>query len=169
MQIRRLTPADARVFQTLRLAALNESPSAFSSSFEEEKNFPVSLIEERLAVKADRGSFGAFEDGCLIGYVALGREGKVKLEHKALIWGLYVAPEARGKGIARALMNEALWLANSVPGIKQINLSVNANNAAAIQLYESLGFQAFGREPNAMLVMGELHDEIHMYLRAEGG
>lgn len=67
MHIRRLTPADASAFQALRLCALLEAPFAFGSSYEEEKDFPVSTIEERLAVKADRGLFGAFENETLIG------------------------------------------------------------------------------------------------------
>ena len=107
MKIRRLTPADACAFQQLRLAALQEAPSAFGSSYEEEKLFPASIIEGRLAVKPDRGSFGAFENDALTGLVGLGRADMTRLAHKALIWGMYVIPELRGKGIARALLVEA--------------------------------------------------------------
>lgn len=169
MRIRRLTPKDAAAFQTLRLAALKDTPSAFGSSYEEEKDFPASFIEGRLAEKADRGPFGAFEGETLVGLVALGRENMLKLAHKALIWGLYVKPEARGKGIARALLLEALSLARSVSEVKQVNLCVNASNADAIHLYESVGLKAFGREPGAMCIDGELQDEIHMYLRLTNG
>jgi RimJ/RimL family protein N-acetyltransferase len=165
MHIRRLTPEDASAFQALRLAALREEPAAFGSSFEEEANLPASVIEGRLAPKADRGAFGAFEDRELVGLVALGREGMSKLAHKGLIWGMYVKPSQRGKGIARALLHEALFLARSVPGVVQVNLSVNASNTSAIRLYESAGFKGFGHEPGAMHINGEFHDELHMYLR----
>lgn len=120
-------------------------------------------------MKPDRGVFGAFEGTSLIGLVALGRENMRKLEHKALIWGMYVAPIARGNGVGRALLLEALALARSVPAIRQVNLCVNASNTAAIHLYSSVGFKTFGREPGAMLIDGELHDEIHMCLRFTGG
>lgn len=169
MHIRRLTPADATAFQALRLAALKDTPSAFGSSYEEEKDFPASVIEGRLAEKSDRGPFGAFEGETLVGLVALGRESMQKLAHKAVIWGMYVKPEARGKGVARALLLEALSLARSVPEVKQVNLCVNASNAGAIRLYESVGFKAFGYEPGAMLISGELHDEIQMSLRLTNG
>jgi len=165
MHIRRLTPADAAVFQPFRLVALQDAPTAFGSSFQEEKEFPVSVIEGRLAVKADRGPFGAFQDEEMVGLVALGRENMKNLAHKALIWGMYVKPEHRGKGIAKALLREALSLAKSVPEVLQVNLSVNASNAGAIKLYESFGFKSFGREPGAMCINGELHDELHMVLR----
>jgi len=169
MQIRRLTPADATAFQPLRLAALREAPSAFGSSYEEEVAFPASVIEGRLAEKPDRGPFGAFEGNELVGLVALGRENMNKLSHKALIWGMYVAPKARGKGVGRALLREALSLARSVPGVRQVNVSVNATNAGAIALYESVGFKVYGREPCALLVNGVPHEELHMCLRFTDG
>jgi len=169
MAIRRLIPSDSSSFQALRLAALRDVPSAFGSSYEEEKDVSASILESRLETKADRGVFGAFEDASVIGLVALGRESMRKLEHKAFIWGMYVAPLARGKGIGRALLLEALALARSVPAVRQVNLSVTAGNAAAIHLYDSVGFKAFGREPDALLMDGVLHDEIHMCLRIARG
>ena len=164
MLIRRLTPTDAQAFQAFRLAALQEAPSAFGSSYEEEKDFPASIIEGRLALKTDRGPFGAFVDGNLIGLVALGRENMNKLSHKALVWGMYVLPEFRGKGVARALLAEVLALARSIPEVTQVNLAVNASNSVAIRLYESAGFKKFGCEPNALCINGKYHDEVHMHL-----
>lgn len=165
MHIRRLKPEDAAAFQAFRLSALQEAPTAFGSSFEEEVSFPPSIIEGRLALKPDQGPFGAFEDQKLIGLIALGRESKKKLSHKALVWGMYVKPSHRGKGIGNALLHEALSLARSASGVVQVNLSVNANNTSAIRLYESAGFKIFGHEPSALHINGEFHDELHMYLR----
>lgn len=162
--IRRLIPSDALAFQTLRLAGLRESPSAFGSSYEEEHNLPLSIVEDRLAAWPDRGVFGAFLDDELCGIVALGRETKHKLAHKALIWGLYVLRQARGKGLGRALLLQAISLAQSTSEIQQINLSVNAHNGAAISLYKSLNFKVFGHEPKALQIDGEFYDEVHMYL-----
>lgn len=58
MQIRRLNPADAEAFRTLRLSGLQEATSAFGSSYEEEVSFPESVTESRLAQKPDSGLFG---------------------------------------------------------------------------------------------------------------
>lgn len=165
MQVRRLTPADAAQFQALRLAGLKDEPLSFASSYEEERDLPASKIEDRLAIKPDSGIFGAFEGEVLVGLVALAREDMKKLSHKALIWGMYVKPAFRGRGMARALILEALSLARTVPELRQVNLCVNARNISAIQLYQSMGFKAFGHEPGSMLVNGELQDEIHMCLR----
>lgn len=169
MHVRRLTPLDAQAFQGLRLAALRDTPSAFASSYEEEKDFPLATVQGRLAPRADRAAFGAYLDDTRVGMVVLGRADPKKVRHKALIWSMYVAPHARGRGIGRALVREAVSLARSVPEFRQVNVGVNAGNAVAIRLYASLGFRPYALEPAALLVDGELHDELHMLLPLQAG
>jgi len=73
-------------------------------------------------------------------------------------------PHARGRGIARALMDHALALARSVPGIRQVLVGANADNVPAIRLYERLGFKAYGREPAALRIGDDSYDELHLCL-----
>lgn len=167
--IRRLRPADAAAYRVLRLAGLQEAPSAFGSSFEEEREFPLSVFEDRLVGTAGTGFFGAFDHGELVGMVGLGREDRIKLAHRGMLFSVMVAPQARQRGVARALALEALAHARRLPGLRQLTLCVNADNTGAIDLYRSLGFEAFGREPDALLVDGVLHAEIHMMLRLQAG
>jgi RimJ/RimL family protein N-acetyltransferase len=169
MNIRRLTPSDASAFQSLRLAGLNEAPTAFGSSYAEEKDQPTSAVATRLENRVDQAVFGAFSGQDLVGVVALGKERMNNLAHKGFIWGMYVKPQFRGSGVARALLEQALAFAATVPGMRQVNLSVNSSNAAAARLYESVGFRAFGHERGAMLINGELHDETHMSLQLNAG
>ena len=51
---------------------------------------------------------------------------------------------------------------------RQVQLSVTANNAAARQLYASLGFEEYGLEREALCVNGELYDEVLMALALPG-
>ena len=59
-------------------------------------------------------------------------------------------------------MEHALAFAATMPGVQRLTISVTAGNAAATELYESLGFKEFGREPRSMIVGGLYYDEIMM-------
>lgn len=168
LHVRKLTKADAERFHALRLAALQDSPSAYGASYEEESAFSPEQIESRLADRADRGVFGAFNGDELVGLVALGRETMQKLQHKGMLFGMYVMPQFRGKGVGRVLVDAAVRLAESVPGLQQLKLSVNASNLSAIALYKACGFQVYGREAGALLHEGTLHDELHMSKHLSG-
>lgn len=162
MQIRPLLAADAAAYQALRLQGLQDCPTAFASSHDEECDTALSEVGARLAPSPDGSTFGVFHDGQLVGIASVSREASRKLAHKALLWGVYVAPAHRRHGAARELLRHALAHAFAMPGVRQVNLSVNAANAPAIALYRALGFAPFGTEHGYLQVDGVLHDEIHM-------
>ena len=60
------------------------------------------------------------------------------------IQDLYVAPEARGTGLARALV--AATLTHQTWGAQYITLGVSPDNAAATRFYDKLGFTFRGYE-----------------------
>jgi len=169
MLIRQLDVSDAPLFQSLRLSGLQEAPTSFASSYEEEVGRSGDVVEAQLAKRPDRGIFGAFDGTRLIGIAGLGRENLRKLSHKAFLWGVYVTPDRRGAGVSTLLVAEALAFARSIQEISQINLTVNANNPSAIRLYTSFGFEVFGSEVAAMIVDSEPYDEVHMTLRFAKG
>lgn len=160
--VRELAPADARAFQSLRLHGLRECPTAFASSYEEECDLASSVVADRLGPRDGRATFGAFRDEELVGLVGIVREEPRKLAHKAFVWGMYVAPANRRQGVGRLLVAKALSFAQSGLRVRQVSLGVNAGNVAAIALYESMGFKAYGREPCFMLVDGVPQDEVQM-------
>ena len=163
ISIRPFTATDAAAYQALRLAALQDAPTAFASSYEEECNRPLDKVAARLGPQPGESCvFGAFVDGALVGMVGLKRDEHIKLAHKAFIWGVYVAPTMRGRGAGQKLMKAALDHAASWPGLRQVYLGVNAVNQPAIRLYERMGFATYGREPACMIVNGEAIDELLM-------
>jgi ribosomal protein S18 acetylase RimI-like enzyme len=165
--VRLLAPEDAVAFQALRLRGLQEWPSAFASSFEEEVDTAIDVVASRLAPREDAAVLGVFENEHLVAIAGIARESMKKLAHKAYIWGVYVAPEARGRGIGQRLMQAVLEHAGNVLRVRQVNLGVNAANQTALALYQRMGFEAFGLERGFMLLDGVLQDEIQMARRLD--
>lgn len=59
--------------------------------------------------------------------------------------GISIAHRYQGRGVGRALMNACLDYADHWANYARVELTVHADNARAIKLYESLGFQHEGR------------------------
>ncbi len=169
MLIRILTADDAALYREIRLRGLRENPTAFGASFEQEVEWSLDEFAERIASESRIGqpTFGAFENGKLVGVSSLGRPTADKLRHIGIVWGMYVIPELQGRGIGRSLLNEVISHARSVDGIQQIKLVVNTTNEAGKRLYRAAGFVPFGVEPRALFVDGTFYDEEHYILRID--
>ena len=125
MEIRVLTSADASEFHAIRLRALREHPEAFSQSYESQLNTPLEAVTERLRTQSTFGDnfiLGCFADGKLIGMAGFGRSDGLKVQHKGVIWGMYVMAETQGKGYGKALLSEAIRRAKAIPGLRQLNV-----------------------------------------------
>ena len=160
MFIRLLTPADETQYRAKLEAALNEEPREF---------FRIRVVDLEaqllLEPQADNFSLGAFSDeGELVGAASLKREAISTQRHKALLYRMFVLPQARGSGAGRFLLNQIVKAARHVEELEQINLTVLSHNERAKRLYESLGFEAFSHEKRA--VKGEVgfFDETQMVL-----
>jgi len=117
MIIRQLTVADASEYRALRLRALREHPDAFTSSFEEDRQKPVSWSEKRLsglAYGCGDWVLGAFVETRLVAMLGLSIDSRRKVRHKALLFGMYVAGEFERKGVGRELMAACLSRAREI-------------------------------------------------------
>lgn len=166
--IRILNREDASAYQAVRLRALQEHPEAFGSSYEEEVSRSLELVGERLAANHPyQVMFGAFVDGTLVGTLHFFREERAKKNHRVNLGAMYVAPEARSRGIGRALIEAVIAHARTQTGIRHIILAVTVGNHAARYLYRSAGFVSWGIDPDYIRV-GELFYDIEwMALRLE--
>ena len=164
-RIRLLNQHDIASFRMLRLAMLADAPSAFGASPDDEAVLNEDAWAARIGPDDNTAVFGAFAGDRLVGSVGLFRQRPLKMRHKALIWGVFVDPAARGQSLARRLMQTMVAHARTLPHIRQVTLSVTASNVHARALYESLGFVQYGHEPDALYVDGAWFDEQQMVLR----
>jgi ribosomal protein S18 acetylase RimI-like enzyme len=99
-----------------------------------------------------------------VGTAGLKRQDGLKSAHKAFIWGMYVAPEARSRGVGRKLVLAVLDEARKMPGLERVTLAVTVGNTPAQSLYRALGFRTYGVEPAALKIGAASIDEELMCL-----
>jgi ribosomal protein S18 acetylase RimI-like enzyme len=165
VDIRLFTEQDAQTLWNLRMLALESDPWSFVESPEELRAISVDEYATRLrANNAANFVVGAFEQQTPLGMAGFYQERSIKRRHKGWIWGVFVKQDARGRGVARSLMAEAIKRAKSIPDLEMILLTVSVDQPAPRKLYQSLGFRSIGIEPKGVRIGNEHHDEEHMVL-----
>lgn len=167
--IRPLTEGDWDAWWALRLRALADHPDAFGSDLDETLDVGEAAARARFAPRQHNPAnqvFGAFTDaGTLVGVAGIVGSDRRKQRHRMYIWGVYVTPEARGDGVGRRLIEACVSHARTVPGVRQVHLTVASHNAAAIAIYERCGFVRHGIDPRALVLAdGREIDEDLMVL-----
>ena len=150
---------DIKAYYDLLVKAITNEPQFFRVA-------PVDIEGEIFPTKNTSENFtlGAFSDeGELLGTAGFKRELFVKLKHKGLIFRMYVSEKAKGQGIGRKLLQAILERASKDKTLKQIYLTVVANNHRAKSLYRSEGFEIFSTERNSIrMADNEFVDEDSM-------
>ncbi len=157
VEIRALGPADAEAYWNLRLDALRTEPLAFGAAVEEHLADGFEAVTTRHLRDDPQGSLmvGALSKGRLVGIVGMVRSERVKQRHTGGVIAMFVAPEARGRGIARRILTFLIARAKSCDGLERITLDVSTQATAARALYASLGFVPFGIDRHALKVGDE--------------
>lgn len=158
--LRQLGPDDAAAFRAIRLEGLLLDPRAFTADHAEEAARPLADTAARLAEGFVLGADGGAGLAAIAG---LAVPTNPKLAHKGLIWGVYVQPAARGRGLATQLLAALIDAARG--RVEAVHLAVGGYNHAAIGCYRRLGFVACGHEERALRVGDDYIDEITMALR----
>ena len=161
-----MTQADAVAYLNLRLRGMAEHPEAFTSSAEQEASRPLQWGQQRLQADARRPHdlfLGAFAADTLVGIVGLQGRYRPKERHNATVVGMYVAPEAAGRGVGRGLMQELLRRVAALEDLEQLDLTVTVGNERAQALYAHCGFVVWGSLPRAIRVGDSYLAKVHMY------
>ena len=104
----------------------------------------------------ERDLFVGWLDGRIVGSIQLLRPSRHNeaQAHIARLTTFFIAPHARGQGIARAILDQAEERARD-EGFQQLELDVRETQMAAIQLYERQGFTRWGERDAYAIVDGQ--------------
>jgi ribosomal protein S18 acetylase RimI-like enzyme len=140
--VRRLRAHEADLLRDVRLRALSDAPMAFGSTLAREQGYEPETWERWAAASA-----AGERQAIFIARPAAGMaSGVIDDEEPAVahLYAMWVAPEARGTGAGRALLDAVVaWAADR--GAERLTTSVTEGNAAAAALYTAAGFADTGR------------------------
>ena len=160
--IREAGAADVLQYRELRLHALQNAPTAFSSDYEVNLSQPISFWEGRLARSPSRTLFFAEFETQLIGMTGIGKGESPKTKHSADIYSVYVQPAWRGLHIAEALIEACIEWAKARE-VNIVKLGVLSSSTSAIRCYQRCGFIIYGTEPRGIFYEGQYYDGYLMY------
>ncbi|MAS38173.1 MAG: hypothetical protein CL610_29520 [Anaerolineaceae bacterium] len=159
-----LTADDWQAYKAIRLEALRNAPQAFGSTYADNMKHPDSFwrgrLEEAAAGERSWLLFARHEDQ-LVGLIgAFNDDDPTAVQ----IISMYITPAFRGQGVASALMSAILNILQQQARFQVARLTVNAEQTAAVRLYERLGFEI---EKTEWLPAGDsqFHD-IHTMAKA---
>jgi len=139
INVRALGPEDWQQYRDIRLMALQDSPEAFVATRAQEAALDERVWRERMR-RARR--LIAERNGTPVGGVSLG-QGDPEHSCTGELFGLWVAPEGRGTGVAWKLVeagaNQAL-----AEGHKNLGYWVGTSNGPAVAFASSFGFRPTG-------------------------
>ncbi len=168
ISIQPFTSAQRDEVWQLRLRALKDHPESFGEPWESASRRTISDVEELSRTFWNGGDNRLYiavnPRQEPVGMLGIYREAHPREHHRMQLWGVYVAPEYRGSGIASELASTAISYARTVPGVLQIQLTVWSENHAAVHSYLRLGFHRWGTLPRADMVDGRAVDYDHMVL-----
>jgi GNAT superfamily N-acetyltransferase len=139
MEVRQACAAEWEALRELRLRALAEAPDAFASTVQEEEACPEQVWRQRAEGGAAAANSIAWEGGAGIAIAAIFAVANAVPARMHLV-GMWVDPPHRRRGIAQALVEQAVrWAQERQAG--EVILWVADHNIPARTLYERAGFQ----------------------------
>ncbi|HEY1089850.1 MAG TPA: N-acetyltransferase [Burkholderiaceae bacterium] len=156
LRLRVMRDADLAAYKALRDSMLARYPDSFTSSAAVEVARSAESYSSRVGMRPGGHCLftlcawsGAAEPQ-MLGALTAEFDLRPKVRHIAHIIGMMVRESAQGRGIGRALLEQALRMLESEPVLSLVTLSVSTHNESAVRLYSSCGFTRYGRLENAM-------------------
>jgi GNAT superfamily N-acetyltransferase len=142
--IRRVEEADWQRLRDVRLRALAQDPTAFLETHANASSFPDERWRQRATPSDSQASFAFERGGGFDGLVSCFVADEPSTVFLVAMW---VAPELRGTGAARELVDSVIDWARG-QGARRVCLSVEGDNPRAARLYEKCGFAEVVDQPD---------------------
>ncbi|EAQ00364.1 hypothetical protein JNB_09334 [Janibacter sp. HTCC2649] len=163
ISVRPLGEEDWQQYRDTRLTALRESPEAFVATVADEEAFDEDLWRQRMNRSA---RLIAERQDSQLGIVSVGRSSDDN-PNTSELFGLWVSPEARGSGVASALVRAGANLARE-QGQSQLAYWVGSDNGRAVAFASGFGFRPTGKRRPMRVVSENDEDEVAMVLALGG-
>jgi dihydropteroate synthase len=154
--VRQLRPEDWRAWRELRLRALADAPDAFAETLAEAQVRGDEAWQALAAPRPDVAQLVAERDGAPAGMAVAVIDPEDPA--RAKLYAMWVAPEARGAGLGRALVDAALRWTRRRAALELV-LRVTDGNEPARALYAGCGFRDTG-EGSPLREGGELRCRV---------
>jgi GNAT superfamily N-acetyltransferase len=142
IEVRPVRMGDGGLLREVRLAALAANPGAFLETYDEVAADSDDLWAARAAASTGEGDqliLLALDGERPVGMAGIARDIGQRRRHRATLWGVWLDPECRGRGVGRRLVQGALDWATSA-GVRAVYLEVVENEDPSWSLYGRLGF-----------------------------
>ncbi|MFF1411592.1 GNAT family N-acetyltransferase [Streptomyces sp. NPDC058289] len=136
LRIELLTPAHADEVLAIYRAGIAEGNATFETEAPTWETFDAARLSEHRFAAVD-------PDGKLLGWVAASKVSDRCAYAGVVEHSVYVHPAARGRGVARALL-DALIASTEAAGIWTIQCGIFPENTASLALHQRAGFRVIG-------------------------
>jgi len=142
IDVRSIQADEGELLREVRLAALESAPAAFLETFDEVAADPADVWAARAAASTGEGDqliMVALDEGRPVGMAGIAREIGQRRRHRATLWGVWLDPAHRGRGVGRQMVSTALDWARALE-VRAVYLEVVENEDPSWSLYGRLGF-----------------------------
>lgn len=158
ISIRQLTENDWQEFSQIRLQALQTDPLVFGSNYEKESQMTEADWRGKLRAE-DNAIFLIYENKTPIGITCVSVDRNDATKKTALLWGSWLAPDFRGKGLSELMYQNRINWAKRQPTVEKIIVSHRASNLSSKYANQKHGF-VFTHKTEKVWTDGVSEDEI---------
>ena len=160
--INKLDENDWEMFKRIRLRALQTDPTVFGSNYDREANRTEAEWRDQLA-NLNTAVFVVFKNDRPVGVTGAAVDRHDVSQKTVLLWGSWVEPDGREKGISKLFYEARIAWAREQPGVERITVSHRESNVASKYANQRFGF-VFTHETTKVWNDGTSEREFHYEL-----